>query len=205
MDYTIEKSERESKLAKAFFLCQGQLDAPRGPLNHPPFTFDVPHFDVIKVAHGRRIRGAWRQRRPVFVRTFANWNSTVFAQPNVERSLRASDLCRDRLLKLVQIVERFPSSYNKILIQGVADYCARVLAELNENNATHLPLFSQVRALTTQLVALCDQYRKEYPGSLWRLDLQMIEDRFELVQVEAARLGVLRRLSDIPTRELVQR
>lgn len=205
MDHTIDHYERESKLAKAFFLCQGQIDAQRVPPSQPPLTFDVPHFDVIKVAHGRRIRGAWRQRRFVFVGTFTQWNSTVFAQPYVERPLRASDLCRDRLMKLVQIVERFPSSYNKILVQGVADYCARVLVELNENDAAHRPLFSQVRTLTKQLVALCDQYRKEYPGSFWRLDLQMIEDRFELVQVEAARLGVLPRLSDMPTRELVQR
>jgi hypothetical protein len=119
--------------------------------------------------------------------------------------VRLGELCAYRLDKLVASVELFPSSYNKLLLQGSADYCRRVLGGLNEGREEYRGLIDQIRAFTRQLEKLRDQFSGRYAEAFALLDLQIVEDRFELVQSESARLGVLPHLRDIPTAELVDR
>jgi hypothetical protein len=146
-------------------------------------------------------------RTPEWV--WRNTESFVFAFSSCKLSwppqVRASDLCRDRLVDVVRTAERFAPSYNKFLIQGAADYCSRVLSRLNEVREPEKSLLNRIRRFASQVEALCSQYADQYAASFPLLDLQVIEDRFELIQGESARLGVLPLLRNIPTAELVDR
>lgn len=117
--------------------------------------------------------------------------------------LRASDLCRDRLLGIIRAAARLPESYNKILIQGVADYCSTLVCKLDDKQEAEKQLLNQVRRFTSELEALCSQFTGQYSGSFALLDLRVIEDKFDMIQSESAHLGTLPALRDIPTADLV--
>ena len=120
-------------------------------------------------------------------------------QPQV----RASDLCRDRLSAVVRGSARLPDSYNKILLQGVADYCATAVSRVDEARESHRLFLNQVRKFTSQIESLCAQFTDHFSSSFALLDLRVIEDKFDLIQAESARLGILPHLRDIPTADLV--
>ena len=127
-------------------------------------------------------------------------HTIVWAPPP---QLRASDLCRDRLLGIIRTSMRFPESYNKILLQGVADYCITVLSRLDENREPHKQFLARVRRFTSQVESLCSQFTDQYSDSFALLELRVVEDKFDMIQAESARLGILATLRDIPTAELV--
>lgn len=98
---------------------------------------------------------------------------------------------------------RLPESYNKALLQGVADYCATVVSRLDEGRVADRQLLNQVRRLTSQIESLRSQFADQYSGTFALLDLRVIEDKFDMVQAESARLGVLPTLTDMPTADLI--
>ncbi|MCI0417831.1 MAG: hypothetical protein L0312_01195 [Acidobacteria bacterium] len=100
-------------------------------------------------------------------------------------------------------MEQFPASYNRFLIQGAMDYCCRVLARLEVQQEPHQALLNEVRRFVTGLEALCRQYSGEVSTSFARLDLRMIEDRFELIQDKASQLAIFPRLRDASLQQLL--
>jgi len=114
-------------------------------------------------------------------------------------------LCRQRALRALDRFQIFPQSYNQILVRGVLDYCQGVLGGMADGNAAQASLLLQIRRLTDQIEALWRQFAgQQSVNSFALLDLAGIEDKFQLLQDEAAKVGVAR-LDQIPTAALIER
>lgn len=142
------------------------------------------------------------------------WTNTEAIEDNLVRlaldfdtraQVQASDLCHERLRTLINVAERFPVSYNRTLVQGVADYCDRILSTIDEGQENQRQLLNKVRKFASDLEILCTQYLSPYSENFSLLDLQVFEDRFELIQDDSARLGLVPHLREIPAADLVQR
>lgn len=206
--YGIREFDKGWSLACNFFLSCPQNSAPLrygSPVNLQESFRAVGSFRCAfrrQLNWGQHVE-TWGTSKSHFTVLTVGAQVSAFSAPS---TLRASDLCRDRLLSIIRAFERFPVSYNKILVQGAADYCARALSNLDEGNDGHARLLNQIRRFTTQIWALYTQYRKRTEhGTFSLLDLQMIEDKFELIQSESSKLRVLPKLRDMRTDELVDR
>jgi hypothetical protein len=114
------------------------------------------------------------------------------------------EICKGRLSRVITLCERLPDSYNKFLVQGSAKYSSRILSRIDENQDRNKKLFGDIRRFATDLESLCRQYVRDFASTFALLDFALIEDRFELIQTKATRLGLLPRLEDIPVAELLR-
>ncbi len=142
----------------------------------------------------------WHTGAEVFVMHSAFLTSRI-QEP---AQLNATDLCRERLSRVIHAYEAFPASYNQMLVQGAADYCNRVLARLDEGQSAHRELLAQIRKFATQLEALYRQYVTDEASSFALLDLHLVEDRFELIQARSADSGILAPLRELPISRLLR-
>jgi len=162
-------------------------------------------FDWGVSVTGRVPERIWKNTEPIIIAY-----STVCAAVNVQArsfnpQVRAAELCADRLREVMRITERFAPSYNQILLQGAASYCLRVLSRLDEKkDEPSKQLLARIRKFTNQVESICDQYEKRYEASFSLLNLQVLEDQFDMIQAESAKLRLLPLLRDIPTKELVR-
>lgn len=119
------------------------------------------------------------------------------------REVNAGELCRYRAERMIEQYAGFPASYNQVLLQGALDYCGRVLVRLDERQEFHRALLGDIRKFVNRAEALYRQYANDLSSSFGRLDLRMVEDRFELIQSRSARLGIFPRLREVPIRQLL--
>jgi hypothetical protein len=118
--------------------------------------------------------------------------------------LRAGEICALRAQRLMRSVQEFSPSYNQLLLMGSADYCVRVLNRLDENLADHKKLLRDIREFVSLLEDLARQYEGDASSSFGLLNLRAIEDRFELLQEDASRLGVFPRLQEATLAQLTR-
>ena len=132
-----------------------------------------------------------------------NWDvlATSCAQEGV--SVNAKDLCEDRIARIIEEFDSVPTSYNQILAQGALDYCRRVVSKLDERDELQRGLLRDIQKFVSQIEGLKPQRLSGAPSTFSLIDLQLIEDRFELLQEKAAELNILQVLGEIPTAELL--
>lgn len=118
-------------------------------------------------------------------------------------SVGAGDLCKERISRLIDAFDDVPTSYNQMLVQGALDYCKRGISRLDEHNEAHLALLRKIQEFVSLVEGLQRQQLVGTPSTFSLIDLQLVEDKFELIQKKAAELNVLQVLGDIPTAELL--
>lgn len=119
-------------------------------------------------------------------------------------NIKVAQLCTDRIVNMLSAALKLPDSYNKLLIRASAEYCLRVVRKLREDLTEHQKLLTEIRKFTLQEQDLMSRaVTLEDISEFALLDLQAFEDKFLRIQEEADRLGISRRLSDIPVAELV--
>lgn len=127
--------------------------------------------------------------------------AALFAEEGV--TVGAGDLCRDRISRLIEAFESAPTSYNQILVQGALDYCQRVISRLGESHEVQRDLLRKIQDFVSLVEGVRSQQLGGGPSTLSLIDLQLVEDKFELLQKKAAELNILPMLDEIPTAELL--
>jgi hypothetical protein len=166
-----------------------------------------PHFvrNEIRIQFSRKCRFSGESFDRAWANTGRFVGSTVIASLSQKKTnISASQICASRVTKLLAAAGRLSDSYNKLLIQASAEYCARVLKGLREGLADHVHLLGEIRKLTSQEQDLLSQYAGNR-SDVSLLGLQVFEDRFMSIQEEAERLGIFPRLSNIPIDQLFER
>jgi hypothetical protein len=130
---------------------------------------------------------------------------SVFLGARPGGQVKVSQLCSDRLRRVLRAAEGLPDSYNKLLIQASAEYCLRVLQSVREDDLEHVQLVTEIRKLASHQQDLLSQYTRGDAATLGLLNLQLTEDRFIVIQEKSERLGLLPRLSEIPVDQLMRR
>jgi len=108
-----------------------------------------------------------------------------------------------RLVYLELLIKRstlLPVSYNQMLISGSLRYCWQVLKRLRAQPPAH----ELLRRIERYIEIVADLLRTQLDGitarsstPFSRLDLQIIEDKFGLIERDASDLGILPRLDDM--------
>ncbi len=97
---------------------------------------------------------------------------------------------------------RWPGSYNQLLLAGSIDYCRSAITKLKRSPAT---VQDEVSTAIRSYFSLCSgihhQYR-EAKTALKRVNLQYLQDKFDLLQETCARAHVYPRLEDIDPVEI---
>lgn len=91
----------------------------------------------------------------------------------------------------------WPGSYNQLFLSGSLDYCRSAVRKLKGHPVNvQEKIMSEIRRYHRQCSDIARQYHA-YKASIRRLDLQSMEDRFELLQQLCADMGVYPRLEDL--------
>lgn len=124
-------------------------------------------------------------------------------------SLYLSDACKDsepgEKLETLRIQVRelyneflmWPGSYNQLLLSGSLDYCRSVIKKLRDTSPeVQDSILSQIRSYYSQCYGILQQYQ-EAKTTVRRLNLQSLQDKFELLQEACASAAVYPRLEDL--------
>lgn len=107
-----------------------------------------------------------------------------------------------QISKLHDEFVQWPGSYNQLLLAGSLDYCRSAISRLKTN---HVELHHEVSKAITSYYNLClgiyHQYR-EARTALRRVNLQSIQDKFDLLQETCARHGVYPRLEELDVADI---
>lgn len=97
---------------------------------------------------------------------------------------------------------KWPGSYNQLLLTGSLDYCRSALNKLRESPVeVQDAVMSQVRSYYSQCYGISQQYQ-DAKSTLRRLNLQSLQDKFELLQEACASAHVYPRLEDLDPAEI---
>ncbi|MEI8015291.1 MAG: hypothetical protein WCH20_10700 [Nitrospira sp.] len=92
---------------------------------------------------------------------------------------------------------KWPGSYNQLLLSGSLDYCRSAINKLKNSPVdVQDKLISQIRSYYNQCYGLSKQYQQT-KSTIRRLNLQSLQDRFELLQEACASVHVYPRLEDL--------
>ena len=92
---------------------------------------------------------------------------------------------------------KWPGSYNQLLLSGSLDYCRSAINKLRKNPVeVQDRVMSQIRSYYSQCYGISQQYQ-EARSTLRRLNLQSLQDKFELLQEACSSAHVYPRLEDL--------
>jgi hypothetical protein len=92
---------------------------------------------------------------------------------------------------------KWPGSYNQLLLSGSLDYCRSAINKLRTSPVDMQDrVMSQIRSYYSQCYGISLQYQ-EARSTLRRLNLQSLQDKFELLQEACASAHVYPRLEDL--------
>jgi hypothetical protein len=100
----------------------------------------------------------------------------------------------------------FPDSYNQLLACGICAYCIRIVKRVGR--ASDIP--EDIERLLFLLWRDLDDLRLQHQhgsdrADFSRLDLQRLEDRFEMLQDKSSAMSIFPRLSDASLETLLAR
>lgn len=114
------------------------------------------------------------------------------------------DILVAQIRKLHDQFAQWPGSYNQLLLAGSLDYCKSALTKARRNHAVlHDEISRSIRSYYAECLGILDQCM-DAKATLRRLNLQKIQDKFEILQDICSRHGAYPRLaeldiSDIPS------
>lgn len=92
---------------------------------------------------------------------------------------------------------KWPGSYNQLLLSGSLDYCRSAINKLRTSPVeVQDRVMSQIRSYYSQCYGISQQYQ-EAKSTVRRLNLQSLQDKFELLQEACASAHVYPRLEDL--------
>lgn len=105
------------------------------------------------------------------------------------------EFCYDisAMKELLDKFSYFPTSYNHVLVTGALGYCIKMFGRMLVSPALdfNAQFVETVRNFVSDVESLYLQYGIEDSGAFALLDLQMLEDRFDLIQKKSEGLGFL--------------
>lgn len=114
-----------------------------------------------------------------------------------DNTTNAPLLLADQISKLHDEFAQWPGSYNQLLLAGSLDYCKSALKKAVKSN---VPLREEVLTSVRNYYAGClgilDQCR-DAKATLRRLNLQKIQDKFEILQDSCSKNEVYPRLAEL--------
>jgi len=120
------------------------------------------------------------------------WHGTV--------CLKCSDELEALKIEVRQLhddLTRWPGSYNQLLLAGSLDYCRSVISKLHRNQQTAIgEVYTAIRSYFSLCSGIYQQYRHA-KNALRRVNLQFLEDKFDLLQESCAKAEVYPRLVDL--------
>ena len=128
------------------------------------------HVSFSRWAIGRLAEGTKDPKNPLFREAFA------------------SVMC-----DLISDYECLVDCYNQVFIRGSLSYCSRVLSKDTADGK----LIKRIVSYAMEASDLLGQHEFQANSPFRRLDLQLFEDHFELIEDEAAEANVLPRLDDL--------
>lgn len=96
---------------------------------------------------------------------------------------------------LLQEFILFPISYNQVIVTGISAYCIELLPKLNFSSPDQLG--QHVNSILIRIQNL--YFQQSYSGldSFALIDLQVLEDKFELIQKKSKELNLLPELDQL--------
>lgn len=92
---------------------------------------------------------------------------------------------------------KWPGSYNQLLLSGSLDYCRSAIKKLRASSPeVQDSILPKIRSYYSQCYGISQQYR-EAKTTVRRLNLQFLQDKFELLQEACASAFVYPRLEDL--------
>ena len=133
---------------------------------------------------------------------------------DIQRKKRLSRI-KDGIIEIETIIDRFdkfPISYNQVLLRGSLRYCSNALKKLVSLRISDDPIFGKIESFVNHSKGLLEVCHKnhlteksvqdEYPKvSLANLDLQLFEDRFEMIEKDCREKGILPPLQNLVVEE----
>ena len=109
---------------------------------------------------------------------------------------------KTQISKLHDELVQWPGSYNQLLLAGSLDYCRSAISKLRTSHADVREEVSKaIRSYYSLCLGICEQYR-EAKTTLRRLNLQLAQDRFDLLQETCAKYGVYPRLEELDVADI---
>jgi len=107
------------------------------------------------------------------------------------------DILASQIRKLHDEFAQWPGSYNQLLLAGSLDYCKSALTKVMRSNVVlHEEIMRSMRSYYADCLGILDQCR-DAKATLRRLNLQKVQDKFEILQDTCSRHGVYPRLAEL--------
>lgn len=102
-----------------------------------------------------------------------------------------------QIRKLHDEFAQWPGSYNQLLLAGSLDYCKSALTKAMKSNVVlHEEIIRCMKSYYADCLGILDQC-SDAKTTLRRLNLQKIQDKFEILQDTCSRLGIYPRLAEV--------
>ena len=112
------------------------------------------------------------------------------------------DVLGCQIKKLHNEFAQWPGSYNQLLLAGSIDYCRSVITKAKKSQMkVHEEVSKAIEGYYSLCLGIFDQYR-DAKVSLRRLNLQSVQDSFDILQSTCARYGVYPRLADLDIEDI---
>ena len=107
------------------------------------------------------------------------------------------DILASQIRKLHDEFAQWPGSYNQLLLAGSLDYCKSALTKAMRSNVVlHEEIIRSMRSYYADCLGILDQCQ-DTKATLRRLNLQKIQDKFEILQDTWSRHGIYPRLAEL--------
>jgi hypothetical protein len=124
----------------------------------------------------------------------------IFPLLRTERSDKQGDtvdILASQIRKLHDEFAQWPGSYNQLLLAGSLDYCKSALTKAMRSNVVlHEEIIRSMRSYYADCLGILDQCR-DAKATLRRLNLQKIQDKFEILQDTCSRHRIYPRLAEL--------
>jgi len=109
-------------------------------------------------------------------------------------AIRDSKTCISNIESIIQGINQLPVCYNQMMLKGALQYCLLALRKLY--NMHGQSIIDKCCDYVHQVERLYNEQNQCGSSSFMRLNLQQIEGKFELIEIECERIGLLPKLDD---------
>jgi hypothetical protein len=121
----------------------------------------------------------------------------ILIRESEDQSVDTFDTLISKIRGLHEEFAQWPGSYNQLLLAGSLDYCRSALIRAKRNRiAVHEEVTKSIRGYYADCLGILDQYL-DAKSALRRLNLQKIQDKFEILQDTCSRHGIYPRLAEL--------